>query len=172
MTNRWINCLIMIIGIGGRGFASPVDIYNAVQGAVRMEVNTRIPIITPCHDPPIQEDTNLHSTEAPFVATMSSSRPMQDGKYYEKPSHKFSSNGDSASTNPHSSSGSASAAAATASHSHAMRAYVTEPPLAGNRNLALPGSQPRTDAEAVREAETRIQTHIDEVLRQLTPRQQ
>lgn len=93
-------------------------------------------------------------------------------KYYEKPSHKFSSNGDSASTNPHSSSGSASAAAATASHSHAMRAYVTEPPLAGNRNLALPGSQPRTNAEAVREAETRIQTHIDEVLRQLTPRQQ
>ncbi|KAK8035388.1 hypothetical protein PG993_010383 [Apiospora rasikravindrae] len=58
-----------------------------------------------------------------------------------------------------------------APHSHAMRAYVTEPGSAGNRNAALHGSQPRTEAEVVKESEMRMQMQLDEYMRNLSQQQ-
>ncbi|KAK7967734.1 uncharacterized protein PG986_002011 [Apiospora aurea] len=90
---------------------------------------------------------------------MSSSRPMQDG------------NGVSASATAGSTSSSTTNTATTGAtpHSHAMRAYVTEPGSAGNRNAALHGSQPRPEAEVVKEFEMRMQMQLDDCMRKLSP---
>ncbi|KAK7911342.1 hypothetical protein PG985_013823 [Apiospora marii] len=97
--------------------------------------------------------------------------PVVSRNYYEKPSHKFSSNGASAAAGSSSSSATASAAAAV-SHSHALKTYVTEPGCAGNRNAALHHGPLSTDAKAVQEADTtRMQMKLDQFKRQFTPQQ-
>ncbi|KAK8100274.1 hypothetical protein PG999_010648 [Apiospora kogelbergensis] len=78
-------------------------------------------------------------------------------EYHEKPSHRFS--------------GSVPAASVS-DGSHAMRTYATEPSSAeGVRTVASPSGQPRVDTEAVREAQMRMQMQLDEIMRQLNPRQ-
>lgn len=59
MTNRSVSCLIMAMGVDGRRFASPAQLYNAVLGAARMKVNNNNSQVPPYHALRIPENTSL-----------------------------------------------------------------------------------------------------------------